>query len=205
MNLTPPIGAAGRWNVKPPFNALVNASISYQCMAVRKLADILALGVNVLETYYSPHGLTEDIYQTDLETDTCILSLYGSDGTWVYVPNSYLTSYPEVDGVLYNNLALMVTLGALPDSADLGFLKTQIQGMVTNLVGVSSEVMTVVIAGQTIVSYEAHETYEAARQNTMEMSTTDYSRQVSLEAENTALRDRIAQLEAYILEQQPTP
>jgi hypothetical protein len=58
MSLTPPIGASGIFRLSSPYASLLQSNVSYTCDAVRKMADIIVLGIDPHAEYYAEHGLT---------------------------------------------------------------------------------------------------------------------------------------------------
>lgn len=203
MNLIPPIGASGLYKLIAPYSTMINTNISYTCMAVRKLSDIIAMGKDPFKTYYEPYGLTDTQYESDLNSGVCIVSLQSSSGIWAYVPSSYIESYPQVNGVPYTSIALMVHLGALPDSLNLNYVVNTVKDVVTSVLGVAPEVQTVVTSPTSMISQDNHMAAEAARQQQIDSNTTTYSAAQQSSNENAQLRARITQLEAYILENMP--
>ena len=203
MNLIPPIGAAGLYKLSAPYNTTVNLNISYACMAVRKISDIIALGMDAFKTYYEPYGIDKTTYENDLTSGVCIVSLQSNGGLWVYVPSSFIESYPQVNGVSYASMAMMVHLGALPDSLNLGFLRNTVSDVVKATLGVIPDVQMVVTSPKTLVSQDNHMAAETARLQSVSNNTTDYSSSQKYQDENAQLRARITQLEAYIIENMP--
>lgn len=203
MNLIPPIGASGLYKLIAPYNTMINTNISYTCMAVRKLSDIIAMGKDPFKTYYEPYGLTDTQYQNDLNSGVCIVSLQSNSGVWGYVPSSFIESYPQVNGVSYTSLALMVHLGALPDSLNLSYLTNTVKDIVTSVLGVQPEVQTVATSPSSMISQDNHIAAETARQQQVASNTTTYAASQKNSDENAQLRARITQLEAYILENMP--
>lgn len=203
MNLIPPIGASGLYKLIAPYSTMINTNISYTCMAVRKLSDIIAMGKDPFKTYYEPYGLTDTQYESDLNSGVCIVSLQSSSGIWAYVPSSYIESYPQVNGVPYTSIALMVHLGALPDNLNLNYVVNTVKDVVTSVLGVAPEVQTVVTSPTSMISQDNHMAAEAARQQQIDSNTTTYSAAQQSSNENAQLRARITQLEAYILENMP--
>lgn len=204
MNLIPPIGASGLYRLAQPYASQINLNISYTTMAVRKISDIVALGVDPFVAFYEPYGLTKQQYEQDANSGVCIVSLQSNSGVWVYVPSSFIEAYPQVNGVPYISVALMVHLGALPDSLNLNYVRNTIVDTVAATLGVTPEVQTVVTSPKTLVSQDNHMAAENARQVNISSNTTNYSAALKYQEENAALRARITQLEAYILENMPS-
>lgn len=202
MNLIPPIGASGLFKLTHPFNTAINLNISYTCMAVRKLSEVSALGSNAFKLYYEPFGLTQTDHDNDLAAGVCIVSLQSNNGIWAYVPSSYIESYPQVNGVSYTGVALMVDLGALPDALNLDYVKNAIKDQVTAIVGVNAIVTAVTTTPKTLISQDNHMAAENARQQNITNNVTDYSKNQSLNDMVVQMRTRITQLEEYIASKQ---
>lgn len=203
MNLIPPIGASGLYRLAQPYASQINLNISYTTMAVRKISDITALGKDPFVAFYEPYGLTEQQYEQDANSGVCIVSLQSNSGVWVYVPSSFIEAYPEVNGVPYISVALMVHLGALPDSLNLSYVRNTVRDTVMATLGITPDVQTVVTSAKTLIGQDNHMAAENARQANISSNTTDYSNALKYQDDNTALRSRITQLEAYILENMP--
>lgn len=200
MNLIPPIGASGLYRLSEPFLSQINLNISYTCMAVRKISDVQAMGVDPYKAYYEPYGIPESTFKNDSGSGVCIVSLQSNNGIWVYVPSSFIESYPQVNGIAYSGVALMIHLGALPDSLNLSYLKNTIKDVVTATLGVVPQtVQTVITTPKSLISQDNHLAAENARQQNITTNTTDYAKGQQYENDNMALRARIAQLEAYII------
>ena len=146
MSLTPPIGASGIFKLSPPFQSALQANVSYSCQAVRRMSDILKLGIDPFAVYYAPQNLARAVYEADLAKDEAIVSLRSNGGHWVYVPTSYITSYPNMGGIPYRSLVLAINIGPVPDYLDLSPVKAKIRSVVQEMVGVSSEVQSVAIS-----------------------------------------------------------
>ncbi len=204
MNLIPPIGASGLYRLGQPFDTKVNLNIGYTCMAVRKISDIQALGIDPYAAYYEPYDIPEAKYKEDAASGVCIISLQSGGGIWVYVPSSYIESYPQLNGVPYVGVALMLHLGALPDSLNLTYIKTLVNDVVSASLGVvPQDVQTIVTTPKTLVSQDNHMAAESTRQQNITNNTTDYARLQQYANENAELRSRIAHLERYILTNMP--
>ena len=205
MSLTPPIGASGIFKLAPPFQALLNSGVSYSCQAVRRMSDILKLGIDPYGQYYAPYGLARSLYDADLAADQAIVSLRSNGGHWVYVPTSYIASYPNMGGIPYKALVLAINIGPVPDYLDLNPVKSKIRAVVQEMVGVSSEVQSVAISETKNMVQADHNAIEAARQANITNTTTDYARYLEAKAQRDALTLRVQQLEAYIREHMPPP
>lgn len=116
---TPLVDSAGTFKLKAPFDKLVTPNSVYTCRSIRSINDYLALGDNVFEKFYEPFNIDLEIYQDDLKNNVKIASLQAGIGEWIYVPCSFISEAPSINGVKYVSLLLGVALGAIPDSMNL--------------------------------------------------------------------------------------
>lgn len=198
MGMIPPLSATGLYRVSAPFDSVLLSNRSYTCMAIRRLSDFIGLGVDPYDTYYKPLNIDEAKYKTDYANNECIISLQSTDGSWVYVPSSYILSYPELNGIPYSRVGLFADLGALPDSLDLTYAKAKVADVLAALLGIPVSVSTVVTSARTLISQNDHLTAEATRLQNVTQNDTDYSEVFRLQNEIEMLRARNMQLEAYI-------
>lgn len=202
--LIPPIGAAGKFGVSAPFSSVVDSNTHYECKAVRRFVDIINLGVDPYAEYYVPNEISEQKYQEDYTAGACIVSLMSSAGVWVYVPTTYITSYPSLGGVSYTAVLLGISLGAIPDFLDLSAVKSKIVDVVKDYIGVTSSVTEVQVSASRNLSYNDHNALEVARQANIAGSKTDYA--LYLEQKNLVqtLQTQLTQLQEYIKNNLPT-
>lgn len=185
--ITPEIGAAGKYKYKAPFDTLGNNQTEFTCISVRTLTDCLSLGENPFKKYYEPHGLTEEQYRSDVSEGASIVGLQSTVGTSLYIPNSYLLSYPDVSGIRYVNIVLGADIGAIPETLNLEVLCTEVQDVLYTRLGVKPEVKPVITSQPALVSYEDHEKMERIRSSTVQEDK-------SLTAQILELKSQISQL-----------
>ena len=197
-NFLPAIGAAGIYTLLAPYDKELIADTSYTCTAIRRLADIIAAGGNPLNTYYLTKSLTADVYTQDVANDVCIVSLQSPGGKVVSVPSSYIKSFPDIGGVPYSVIALAISLGAIPVSMDLTYLKSQVVDLVRDSVGIDSEVNEVEIAAPSLVSYDDSKALEAARKANIAIVKTDRAMYLETLALLEKAQQKIKLLESHI-------
>lgn len=196
--LTPPLLAKGRYELKMPFQ--VDPGKIYTCMAIRSFDDIYELGEDVYETYYQPHNLSQEVFERDKELQTNIITLMSEDGPVVYVPDTYIVSYPAMGDVAYSHVVLSISLGAIPDYLSLDFLKDQLANVASDTIGITPEVKVHVAPHAGVVTPEEHEIAEVNRLAAIKNRTTDYAKLKELQNQNAALQERIATLEQIIID-----
>jgi len=197
LNVPPP-GARGLYSLKAPFKTVPNEL--YRCAAIRYFKDIQNDGEDVYEKYYRPLELTEADYSRDLAADVVMVSLLSDTQRPIYVPSSYILSYPGLSSHTYQHVVLALSLGTLPDSLDLTHLKAQVGATVSEVIGVVPEVHVTVAPSTGVVTSEQHDALEAARQAAVTNRTTDYARYLEERAKRISLEAKLAALEKIIID-----
>lgn len=198
MSLTPPVNASGIFTLAPPFAAQLIPGVNYTCIAVRKFADIQKLGIDPYEIFYVPNALSETIYLADVQAGECIVTLRSNGGAFLYVPTSYITSYPNMGGIPYTAIVLGINLGAIPNYVDLSAIKTKISNVVHDSFGVTPDIQQAAISETKNMSIADANAIESARLAAITDNQTDLAKYLEANADLQAALDKIAELEAYI-------
>lgn len=204
MALIPPVGTSGLFQLSAPFNTKLQANMSYRCDAVRSIADFLKEGIDPFEEVYQPNSLSKATYDAEVAASVRIITLVSSSDHWVHVPSTYITAYPDINGVPYTVMVLGVELGAIPNYKNLAGLKAAITNLVRDTIGINPTVREVVISPVEKISQADHDALEAARTVLITNSQTDRAKLIAKEAELAALRTQVQQLEAYLKSNPPT-
>ncbi|MNE31197.1 hypothetical protein D3C80_1247490 [compost metagenome] len=134
-----------------------------------------------------------------MAANVAIVSLTSATQAPIYVPSSYILSFPGLTSFNYQNVVLSLSLGPLPDTLDLTFLKTQISTTVAAVIGVPPTVFENVAATTGVVTPEQHDALEAARQAAVTNQTTDYARYIEERDKRIVLETKLAALEALMI------
>lgn len=162
------------------------------------MADIVVLGIDPHAEFYAPHGLTYQHYEQDLLNGECIVSLRSNAGHWVYVPTSYVRSYPNTGGIPYTAIVMGINIGAVPNYLDLTQLKQRIVDLVRDTIGVSSTVTQVAISPTKNLPQADSNAIEAARTANITSTNTDRAQFINMRNQRDAALQKVAELEAYI-------
>lgn len=198
MSLTPPVSASGLFQLAPPFEQELIPGVNYTCIAVRKFADIQKLGIDPYSTYYVPNGLTESIYEEDVVAGECIVTLRSNGGAFLYVPTSYILSYPNQGGIPYTAIVLGVDLGPIPNYVDLTAIKMAISNLVHDTFGVTPQIQQAAISETKNMSIADANAIEAARLSEINTNQTDRAKYLASQAQLSAALAKIQELESYI-------
>lgn len=201
--IIPVIGSSGLFQLRPPFNTIIEPNVRYTCQAVRRLSEYLANNEKPFEDIYQSSGLTEAEYNLHLEEDMYIVSLQSEKGHWLYLPATHVSSYPLVNGIPYRAMMLVVSLPPIPVERNLDFLELAFKNIVTDSLGVNCTVKQVEASSVSLISKEKHDLVSMQRSAITESLVTDRARYVKLTQDYQTALDKIQELETYILNHTP--
>ncbi len=201
--IIPVIGSSGIFELRPPFNAIIEPNVRYTCQAVRRLSEYLANNETPYEDVYQASGLTESDYNLHLEEDMYIVSLQSEKGHWVYLPATHVSSYPLVNGIPYRAMMVVVSLPPLPVERNLDFLQTAFRNIVTDSLGVQCEIRNVEASAVSLIAKEKHDLVSSQRASVTQGLVTDRARYVKLTQDYQVALNKIEELETYILNHTP--
>lgn len=192
MRNTPPMSISGAFILREPFTTDVNGS--YTVVAVRTYDELIARGQDPLKLVYEPVELGGTAYAADKAEGALIVCLRSSTGILLYVPDTYIESYPSMGSVKYSRLVIGVSMGMWPDERDLTDISQTITESVKAKIGVEPTLFISRASTSDYVTESKHAQLVTARLNAVE-NTETYTAAI------IRLSDRIAQLEATIAEQ----
>jgi len=201
--IIPVIGSAGIFELRPPFNTIIEPNVRYTCQAVRRLSEYLANNETPYEDIYQASGLTEADYNLHLEENMYIVSLQSEKGQWIYLPATHVSSYPLVNGIPYRAMMVVVSLPPLPVDRDLDFLHLAFKNIVADSLGVNCKIKNVEASSVSLISKEKHDLVSSNRASMTQGLVTDRARYVKLSQDYQIALDKIQELETYILNHTP--
>lgn len=200
---TPPLQAKGVYQLRAPFTVV--PGIIYECVAIRDFVDFVESGQKVFELVYNPAGLLLADYEADKALGANVITLVSSTHPTIHVPDTYIDAYPNLGNVAYNNIAISVAIGPLPDGLDLTFLKDQLQGVASDVIGVLPVVVAHIAPSNGVITEDEHQVLETARQAAINNRTTDRAKLLAEQAVSAALRIQLAGLEQILIDNNLIP
>jgi hypothetical protein len=193
---TPPINALGQYVVRPPFN--IPAGAIYKCEAINGFEALEKDGVNVFSKFYTPFGISQDIFNTDRINGIDIVTLISATHPTVILPSSFIVSFPNITAIPYNNVFLVMDLGILPDKTELRAGIDYCKEVIEDFHGVTPTVQIVAhpIAG--LIDSSQHESLVNARLAKMKERDTVYKQFQDAQVKIAAQQQRINLLEAEL-------
>lgn len=137
VRITPTINTVGVFKVEKPF--FVESKRVYEVVAIREFDDIWLQGGDVYEEYYKPNGLSEEIYERDVKLGATIVTLKSKVGN-VYIPDTFIESFPKLGYLNYKHVILSVDIGAVSDEINLDALIADLKELASKHVGVTANV-----------------------------------------------------------------
>lgn len=193
---TPPLHAKGTFVLEAPWVTVADSL--YEAIAIRSFADFVEVGQNAWELFYRDNGILVAKYEADKAAGASIITLVSPTRPTIHVPDTYITSYPDMGNVAYKSVVLSIALGSMPDGLDLTFLKDQVAGVVSDTIGVTATVLTHIAPATGVVTQDQHTLLEAARLAAIVNRKTDRARVIELQNANDGLHVKIALLEQFL-------
>jgi len=155
-SIIPPVNTKGIYTLRTPW--ISDLTHEYTCFAQRRYEDLSADGTDVYTTYYAPKGLTEANYADDLAAGAFLITLASTStsGATIYVPSTYILSYPDQSSVEYRYVVLGIGLGALYSGIDLAMLEQELSQTCTSIIGVAPTVTVNLSSLSTSVTTQDH-------------------------------------------------
>ncbi|MBE0438332.1 MAG: bZIP transcription factor [Gammaproteobacteria bacterium] len=185
---TPPIYTAGKWEVRLPF--LVDSEAIYTCKAIKSFDDLKFQGIDPWIQLYEPMGITREVFEQDERNMASILTLMSDTQSTVYVPDTYVVSFPDVTKIPYIHTVLSISLGALSETVVLESITQDIEDLVLAKLGIDS-VVKIHKSGTATewLDQVQHKVAESNRMAQLSNNRTDRSRVLELEAQVQSLTE----------------
>ena len=192
--ILPQIYSSGVFKLKGKLQSYLSESLWYTCIAIRKIEEIEALGIDCYNEFYKPINLDVVDYQKDAEFNAC------SNGDLKHFPSTYLASFPNGSGILYNVMGIAYDLGPLPLEYDLTDLDNKLKEVIRNTIGIRSRSRLLTLSNTEIVTQGTHERLERERKNYIQVPTNLEYQNKQLANENKELKKKVQKLEAFVID-----
>lgn len=159
----PIVGAKGLWELNEPYNTLLPVNMALSCTAISNYGQLYAMGIDVYETYYKPHSISQEVFKQHQDEEGRIVFLSTDAGVRYSFPLHYLHSYPIGQGVNYASIGIGIRLGALPLNTNLALMVEQLREVCNLNTGVAIQIETMALSDTMVVSNEEHARLEKAR------------------------------------------
>lgn len=209
MRITPSINTKGLFELRSPWQA--GEGRIYQVLAIRAFDDIYRMGIDVYRTYYKPMGLIDKIlepteipqtelnFEAEIRENVHIVTLLGDDGQYVYVPDSYIVSYPRNDTIPYQHVVLSVSLGALAEDVDISPIQEEVTELIRARFGIADPLVQLHVAQSDLaVTPEQHYELTEARVGASNTTRSAYENSISLQNQLNDSQQTIDSLIAII-------
>ncbi|MNH85384.1 hypothetical protein D3C73_378250 [compost metagenome] len=202
---TPPMNISGPFLLRAPFVA--DPTKSYTVTAHRSFSELIARSQDVLKLVYNPVGLTATAYVEDQIEGAIVIALRDSAGNVLYVPDTYVESYPGLGSVPYSRLIGVVDLGMWANYRDLDDVMASLKEACKGNLGVDVEVTLARGSVTNSITEEQHIQITAAREAAKTNNETSTATIIRL-SDELAARDATIAEQATLIEAlagTPTP
>lgn len=193
VRMTPPLYAKGLYEVSTPWE-LPPPARDYVCTAIRGFEDFYVLGEDPFDLFYAPLNVDRNRFDEDAANSASIITLESVDGEVVmYIPDTFILSYPDQNTVPYADLVLQFKLSKLPEYYDVSAIVDDIQELIDTRVGNTNNENSVdIFPIQEYVSLADSHSLEAARKAAITDTDTWYSKYLKEKEINENLQAEIA-------------
>lgn len=198
MRRTPPLLARGIYQLKEPWNA--PGSKVYICYAIRSFKDLYELGSDVYTEFYEPKGLSRSVFEEDRDQQAAIITLIADDNSIIYVPDTYILSFPDMGEVVYQRVVVSVDFGILPDYLSFEHMLEELANTGSQVIGKLPETSLHVAKSSGAVTPDEHQTLESSRLANIEAQDTDRAKYLQQLRLNEDLIQRIRSLEQIVID-----
>lgn len=202
--VTPPIYAEGIFTCYPPFDSKVDINTVYVVEAIRSFPEMERRDRDVFAEIYQPAELSETIYNEDADAHAAIVTLKSTDGTLVFIPNTFIESYPGMAGLDYSRNVVVLDVGMIPATIDLELLKKDLLDVVVKNVGATVVVTVDKMRYEGNVTHEEHVKLETARRLAIRQHVPLQMQLDEANQRNDALQEQVDELIETIAEIQPS-
>lgn len=196
LHVLPVVGSSGFYDFVSPFHIHAENNVRYTCRAIRQLSDYLANNEDPEEDIYKTYGI-EDDYETHLAENVYIVSLQSTTGHFLYIPHTYINSYPSTDGVPYRSVMLQFSLPSMPVSQTYEDLVSELKDLITARLGVPCASNTIETSLPVQVPEDTHLANQELR-NQRKAGESLFIAMDKLQADNDALRLKLTEIETYL-------
>ena len=204
--ITPSIGTYGTFELKTPW--ISNPGEKYTISAIQTLDEIVRSGIDPKVTIYQPVGLTDGVnsfsWAAEFEANPSILTLTGTNGNTIIIPDTYILSYPNQSTVEYTRYFASIDLGIFPTTEDLNQLSIDLADLATSYSGQTATGGIFQLPLETQPTEQEHLAYENAKKYNRLDSITNAEEIALLRNENQSLRNSLAAVIARLRSVDPT-
>ena len=201
MRRTPPIYTSGKYEARTPW--VLSITVNYTATAIRSFKDMYERNIDVLNDIYIPKGLTKVEHDADNAEKATIVTLESKAGDIIYIPDTYILSYPNMANIIYNRVVISIDLGSLPDYKDLSALLTLLTSTTQQSIGVIPDAIVHVAQTADYISASQHDTLETAKAAVLiatgETPTTDKGRLNLANIKVAALEEKVGSYEELVI------
>lgn len=200
----PVIKSKGVFEVKAPFST--DPKQTYVCEEIRTFDELSRLGWDVVSKVYAPVGLGVSDFNSDKSSGASIITLKPSGGVPIYIPSTYILSFPGMSASDYDVRVLVVECGLLPKGFNTTNLRKEIADLVKASIGATVQVMDAAHKYDGVLTPEEIANLETARNTAVANYTSKDSKIKELEGSVDELKDKNQALTDTIISMQnPAP
>lgn len=180
------VNTSGLFKVKEPFT--ISSDVIYTVIAVRTFPELTDRKEDVYNKYYLPVNISRELYLSDANVGASIITLKSHDGQVVYIPDTYIESYPGINGLEYKRNVVVIDLAFVPSYVDPTLLTDDLKNIITATLGIEPVVDITSMDYEGTITEENHLQMEAARKMKIRNTTPVTEQLAAAKEENEKLK-----------------
>lgn len=194
--ITPNIGMRGTFVLKNPW--ITNQGEQYEITAIRTLQDLAKASVDAKTMIYAKMGLNDGQggfnWADEVKKDPFFVTLYGTQGNKIIVPDTYIEQFPDLSPVKYHRVFIAVSIGQFPEDETFDDLANDLADLAqsrTGMTAVGKPYTTPLLMQPTA---QEHQSYMDTRLHSKPDVISNDEEITKLKAENAKQRETITAL-----------
>ena len=188
--ITPYIGIKGTFVLASPW--ISNPGEFYEISAIRTLSELARAGVDPKTSIYGAVGLVNGNgtfnWENEEKANPYILTLTGTNGNIITVPDTYVAAYPDASRITYRQCIVAVDLGIFPDNETLDSISADLTELASARIGLAATSKIHYIPLLTQPTEAQHLAYENIRKYERPVHMSNEEEISELKLENSKLR-----------------
>lgn len=138
--ITPSIGTKGTFVLKTPW--VSNSGEQYEVVAIRTVQELAKTGIDAKDAIYAKVGLIDGqsgfSWADEAAQDPYFITLLGTQGNKIIVPDTYIEQYPDLSPVKYHRVFVAVSIGQFPEDEIFDDLAQDLADLAQSRTGMSA-------------------------------------------------------------------
>ena len=196
--IIPYVNSKGKFKFSEPFDKNLHEDEILTVVAIRDIHEQVESGEDPFANIYELNGLTKEDMENDIDNNIPIVVFRTIAGKYYYVPANRINSIPVVSGHVYQDKALVINLGAIPEDMNLDMIKEDIKELIEGTIGIRTQVIDKPISTKILKSEVEHKDFIQTLNTRVTNDSSYFSKYISCKKERENYIEIIKNLECAV-------